>query len=402
MQHSRQHPWRLARALAAALLLATTWSTASIAATLHPIDDGEVLERLPNRAMGDGATLGALHGALRADPNNLSLAVRTAHAYATLGRAESDPRYYGYAQAALAPWWDEAEPPVAVLVLRAVLHQAGHDFDAALDDLARALARNPSHVQARLTQALVLRAQGRVAEAAESCRELSGRTRPLIVATCLAAAESLSGTADRSYRALRRAEEGAADPSDEIRLWSLTVLGEIAAQTGRAAVAERHFRAALALDRRSTYLLGALADLLLDQGRFSEVRALLDGEIRVDALLLRLTEAEQALDDSRFEAHRADLAARFQADRRRGDSRHLREDSRFHLRILKRPERALELAQENWKTQREPADARLLLEAALAATAPQAAAPVLNWMSETGFDSSKLVELITALKREES
>ena len=87
--------------------------------------------------------------------------MRWPSAYVALGRSEGDPRYDGYAQAALAPWWDLAEPPVPVLILRATLEQRRHDFDAALADLERVLARQPRHPQALLTKATILEVQGK-------------------------------------------------------------------------------------------------------------------------------------------------------------------------------------------------------------------------------------------------
>jgi 6-phosphofructokinase len=47
--------------------------------------------------------------------------------------------------------------------------------------------------------------------------------------------------------------------------------------------------------------------------------------------------------------------------------------------------------------QREPADARTLLEAALAAHQPQAAAPVLDWLQRSGIESAVLRDLATQL-----
>src|SRR6185437_7036119 len=85
---------------------------------------------------------------LARDPRNLALALDAARADVARGRAAGDPRYLGYAQAALAPWWDAPAPPVAVLVLRATIRQSLHDFDAALDDLRDAVTRDPGNVQA--------------------------------------------------------------------------------------------------------------------------------------------------------------------------------------------------------------------------------------------------------------
>ena len=77
---------------------------------------------------------------------------------------------------------------------------------------------------------------------------------------------------------------------------------------------------------------------------------------------------------------RGDLVSRTQI----GDS--TRAEARFALRILDDKPRALRLALENWRLQKEPGDARLVLEAALAAEAPEEARPVLDWLAETGIE----------------
>lgn len=51
------------------------------------------------------------------------------------------------------------------------------------------------------------------------------------------------------------------------------------------------------------------------------------------------------------------------------------------LQLLHNPQLALRLAQMNWQVQRESADAKILLESALAADNHEAAKPVLNWLS---------------------
>jgi hypothetical protein len=53
---------------------------------------------------------------------------------------------------------------------------------------------------------------------------------------------------------------------------------------------------------------------------------------------------------------------------------------------------------ENWKEQREPRDAAVVLEAAFAARDPGAAQPVLAWLSESGFESEKLKRLAASLR----
>ena len=91
------------------------------------------------------------------------------------------------------------------------------------------------------------------------------------------------------------------------------------------------------------------------------------------------------------------MAARFDAAERRGDTTHEKEQSRFVLALQGDPARALTLAQRNFAVQREPADARILLEAAIAAKQAAAAEPVLQWMKKSGIDSVVLKKLAAQL-----
>jgi hypothetical protein len=95
--------------------------------------------------------------------------------------------------------------------------------------------------------------------------------------------------------------------------------------------------------------------------------------------------------------HRPVLEARFAAIRLRGDVPHLREEARFELLLQEDAERALELARQNWARQRGPTDARILLEAALAARAPEAAGPVLEWLRATRIEDVTLNRLAERL-----
>lgn len=182
-----------------------------------------------------------------------------------------------------------------------------------------------------------------------------------------------------------------------MRLWALTVLGETAARLGRADAAETHFKEALGLGIRDVYLLGAYADFLLDRNRPAEVRSLLENEVRVDPLLLRLALAEQRLGAAELAGHVADLHERFAEARMRGDTVHQREEARFTLDLLKKPRAALRLAQANWAVQREPADVRVLIEAALAAGAPAAAKPALDWLATAHLEDKAIAGLAARL-----
>ena len=138
----------------AALFLLAAAIVPATCAPFVPESEGQVLEHLPFAANDPAMReLSALRNRLKNEPDNLPLAVRLAQGYLELGRVTGDPRYAGYAQAALVPWWDLKQPPDEILVLRAVLRQRTHQFDAALTDLAEVLNSNPRNTQARLTRA---------------------------------------------------------------------------------------------------------------------------------------------------------------------------------------------------------------------------------------------------------
>lgn len=360
-----------------------------------PADPAQVLEKLPVAAADpEFQELQALRRQQAARPDDLELALQLARRNLETGRAQADPRYYGYAQAALAPWWDQPAPPVEVRVLRAVLRQNRHDFDGALADLRQVLAIQPRHAQAWLNQAVIHQVRGEPAQALQSCLALRRLVSSLLFNACVSGALGRSGQAEFAYASLRRALENSTEADGEERLWALTVLAETAEQLGDAKAAEQHFRAALNLGRRDVYLLGAYADFLLDQNRPAEARELLEGEQRADNLLLRRALAEHRLNDPAWQRHAEILEARFAAVRQRGDDTHAAAEARLRLELRQQPQQALELAQRNWaQGQREPQDARLLLAAALAARQPGAAREVLAWLAQVKLEDRRLTAL---------
>jgi len=167
---------------------------------------------------------------------------------------------------------------------------------------------------------------------------------------------------------------------------------------GEPARAERHFREALALGVRDDFLLAAYADFLLAQGRPQEVGALLKKWGQSDNLLLRVALAAKAQNLPEAQKHAQALGERFAAAGLRGERLHLAEEARYLLDLKGDPKAALAAASENWKSQREPRDAAVLLESALAAGDRKAAAPALRWLDESGFEDARLRRLAAQLK----
>jgi Tfp pilus assembly protein PilF len=271
------------------------------------------------------------------------------------------------------------------LLLQATVDQSLHRFDPALRRLDELLRRQPLHAQARLTRATVLQVRGRLEEAARDCA-LLGRSAPALVATtCSAGVASLQGRGAAAYRSLEQALRTHVLEPAPVIAWSRTVLAGIAERAGQPRIAARNYLAALALDPDDAFARAAFADLLLDTGDARRALQLSAARRDNDALLLREALALDRLADLRRTAAVSELAARFALAHRRGETLHLREEARFELQLRGNARLALDLARRNWRVQREPADARILLEAARAAGDREQEVIARGWLREAGI-----------------
>jgi hypothetical protein len=367
------------------------------AAPQRPTDDSLVLAVVsPSRSEGI-SDLRRAKAELARDPKDARLAVQVARLAIEQGRASSDPRLYGQAQAALASWWDDTDPPEELRVLRAVIRQALHDFSGALSDLDAILERSPGNTQARLTRAFVRLVLGDFAAAEEDCRAIRGDAGVLPAAACRARVAALTGDAPRGYAGLARALDFDDGSGKAMRRFSLSLLADMAAGLGRNDDADKLFADAAAIGAPDVPLLAAIADHLLDKGGAADVLALLDGKGDADALVLRRAIAAKRVGHARLAEWSAILNERFAAERTAGATLHLREEARFRLEVEGDAATALRLAVENWRTQKEPADARLVLEAAGAAGDPAAADDVVRFIRDSGLTDARMTPLLQRL-----
>lgn len=361
-----------------------------------PKDDAEVLERLPV-ATGERKQLRALRSQVTENPGSYHLALNLARDYIALGRLNSDPRYYGYAEAVLTPWLKSTNEYPDALVLRATILQNRHDFQPALTDLKSALNRIPRLPQAWLILAAIYEVQGDYPAALRSCLALARLTDSLVATVCIHSSLSLSGQAQASYEQLVGVVSNSNDEPEEM-IWAYTLLGELAERLNLVGEAEGWYQKAFGQSHRSVYLLATYADFLLDHNRTDEVIGLLQGETRADTLLLRLALAEQRSKHKDFNQHAGLIQDKMAAAKARGDTAHQGDEARFTLQVLKDAEAALRLALTNWDVQKEPRDARILLETALAAKRPDAALPVVKFIEQTRLQDARLQPLLKLVK----
>jgi tetratricopeptide (TPR) repeat protein len=383
------------RQLLLSLVGAVTMPIGAGAAPSVPTSDARVIEVLPSRSDARLAAIERAHNAGQSHTVSAVAAVELAGRFVEAARQDGDPRYLGYAQSLLE------RPGLADSIQRRVLHaivlQSLHRFDEAIAELGAVLQRQPDHGQALVTRATVLLVVGRHAEARRDCMQLWRRGGPVTASLCLASVAAASGQPAAAARLAQRALDDAPESDLAAQGWGRTLLAEIAMVRNQDATAAALFAEALAATPGDRYLRAAYCDFLLSRGRAAQVLALTDQYQRDDNLLLRRAialktlvghEAARQTDGNGPELRMRQrelavaieaLQARHNAARRRGERTHLREEARLTLELLGNPVLALRLARENWRIQKEPADARILQQAALAAGDARTLSQLQQW-----------------------
>jgi Tfp pilus assembly protein PilF len=204
---------------------------------------------------------------------------------------------------------------------------------------------------------------------------------------------SVNGRAPAADLLLQRVIGGLPDDDQSTRVWAYTLLAESAERQGEQSAAMRYFELAHAVDSGDRYLIAAFCDFLLDQHLPKRVLQLTESAVNDDNLLLRRALALRQVGDPRATSLAALLRERHDLAARRGERTHLREAARLALWLEDNAQNALQLAQQNWQQQKEPADLRILLEAATAAHDRTTRVAALNWMRTSGIQDRRLSRL---------
>lgn len=339
--------------------------------------------------------------ALRAELNRVAAinpqdplpATRLAQRYFELALEQGDPRYVGYADAAIRPFTTADSAPL--WAIRGQLQQYRHGFEPALASFSSALKVDPQFAAAIAWRGAIFLVRADYPAALGECLALEKLGRNTLASGCMGLHSAYTGHLQAALGHLQQALGTAQEPGN--RLWILTRIGEVQAWQGKFAAAEQAYRQALALDLDDGYLLAAWTDFLLDQKRAAEVVKTLEKWDSSDPLLLRLALAETQLGSPKAQAHTQALEDRFAAARQRNDTTHRAEEARFLLNLKRDAAQALAIAAANFEVQREPRDARILLEAAVAVGDAKAAKSALDWLQSSGFEDAYLRGLAQSL-----
>jgi len=358
-----------------------------------PASNAEGLQEVPSATDPKVAEMRALRAKLDAAPRDLDAAIRLADSYIDYSRQIGDAHYAGYAEAVIGPWLADAVPSAGVLLTQATILQYRHQFDAARELLQATLKLDARNAQAWLTLATLDMVQGRYATARKDCAQVMDTAGLELGSACLGNVLAYTGQARQSLALLRQSAISGGRVSAAYQAWIDGLIAEAAERLGDWPLAEAHYRAALELLPHDNFLLVAYADFLLDRGRPGEVLPLLADHAQSDTAFLRLALAQAALHSLAAPRYAWMMAARFEALRQRGSDYFGREEARFALQLQHDPQTSLEMAKRNWAVQRAPWDARVLLEAALAAHQPRAAQAVIAFIEQTRLEDPVVLSL---------
>ena len=366
------------------LALAVAQLSALAVTELQPTRDDEVLELLP--AVTRNRPAQAASAPKAANPAAAALQARQDIGVA---RQTGDTRYWGRAQAALAPWWDKPDAPVELAVLQATVQQGRHEFEASRKVLTAALARAPGHAQGWLNLAALERLSARYTEALAACEAVARAGQALYAAACRLETQSLQGQHSSSAPGLQALIAQTTDASQ--RSWLLSLLAESQERAGQDRAAADAYSRSLAL-APDLYTSIALSDLLLRTGKASQALRVLAPLPETDAVVLRRAAAWRRLGDARWTGARA-LLREYSAElERRGDdpALHCRELALAALWLDDDAPHALALARRNLLLQREPLDWWVALQSARQARDAAASAEIANAIRKAGLHDERL------------
>jgi protein involved in temperature-dependent protein secretion len=397
-------------ALATALLgLVVALSPVAAQERYRPSEAAVVLSSSVHATSGRQNALRALDKAWRAQPQNLPAALAYARAVFTLGLTEGDLRWYGSAQAALTPWWAAADLPAEAYFLRGLVKQGFHDFQDGLQDINRAIALEPARAEFwswRFALHLLLADMTAAQKDIEEIGRLFGLEEAQVYrAVLLYRTGQPLPAVEMLGQAIRSVKFQDASSQD----WLGFHLGEAHRVAGQAAKALAVWGQRLKASPQSHLIRLSLADLLNQQGQYRQAQTIAmaanssgnaqnNTATMTDALLMQAVLASRGLKDPNESRLASQLEARLQSQALRQEALIERPKLIYQIAYGHDVKAGLALSIDNWQLQKEPPDALLFVQAALALGQAHAAEPVVSWAEKTGYTDPQLTPLLAQLK----
>lgn len=336
--------------------------------------------------------------AWRREPRNLDAAIRYARQAFLVGITEGDLRWFGTAKAALLPWWTQSGLSAEGHFMRGLVKQGFHDFQGGLDDINAAIALDDGQAEFWSWRFAIHLVWADMSAARADCAAMAQRFAPDEARACSAILAYRTGKALTAVPALQALVALPDFQGDLAQDWLRFHLGEAQRTAGQYQQAVATWSGHLAKRPRAHSIRLALVELLNAEGQPAQAKRWATTAAPTDALLMQQFLASYALNDADAPRLAQQVEERMAAQALRQETLIERPRMVYLIRHGKDVAAGLALAEANWAIQKEPPDAALLVEAALKLNRPQAAVPVLDWMTETGYTDPALAAMTRQLK----
>ncbi|GAB59326.1 tetratricopeptide repeat protein [Rheinheimera nanhaiensis] len=243
-------------------------------------------------------------------------------------------------------------------LLVADIQQQQHQFVAALESLAKVFQLHSTHVQASLMAARVYLALDQLDNAQRACGRLWQQDL-FLFSVCQYEVAGRRGQWQQSYSALQQLWQRQPNLPVALDIWLRGILAEQAEQLGLNVIAIQWLEPVLAQAPTSIWLKWADLSLSLGQGRaVYQLLSELPLSQLADSLLVRLARAEIQL--GKPGSYTETLHDRMQVRLARGDSEHAADVAHYFFYIVDDAKAALQWAERNYHTAKEPDDKHLL------------------------------------------
>jgi len=373
-----------------------------------PETSAVVLPSSVHTLMGSSGSLRALNKAWRAKPEDLQIALTYARAVFNLGSAEGDLRWYGSAKAALKPWWQKTDLPADGFFMRGLVKQGFHDFDGGLRDINQAIVLAPKNTEYWSWRFSLHLLQANMAAAKQDVDEIQRLFGILEANIYRAVLLYRTGQPLPSLKLLNDLIRSSDYQDAASQIWIGFHLGEAYRVNNQPDKTETLWQRLLQTHPQSHLLRLSLADHLNQQKEYKKAKVIASANSSdntsnlTDALLMQVLIASRGLNGPDEASLASQMAARLQAQSLRQETLIERPRLIFQITYGNDPATGLTMSIENWKIQKEPADAVLFLQAALILNKAKSAKPVIDWIALTKYTDPRLSPLIELLLKHPS
>ena len=380
----------------------------TLATPYTPQNGSQVLEYLPTKLSAYSNKVERLNQQFNsntertlssiANPKDL-LRDQLIKAYLQEATSSGDMRYVSYAQIQLEQWLLESPDSEKARLLNAHILQYNHQFEAAIKNLIALLIDYPKNNKAWSLLVNLQLLTGNYESARASCKQLLQTSNLIDNVICKSNIMIRTGSLSKANKLLESLLPGIYTLPVQKQLWLHTSLAEIKLQTGQDKLAEVHLTKALQLAENNavndSYLTRLFIDNLMQNKAYDEAfdltSVLLMKNKHDTAMIIRSAVLAKKLGyQPVFDTNKQALEQVFEVEKRRKQSRHLREQALFTLLVLENPALALTLAKQNWSKQKEAEDARILIKSALLLGDKSEIKQAVLAVEEVGFVDQRL------------